>query len=324
MKINFSKSVATIFPFLFYLFLLTSCFKSYPRKSTLLSVSGTFPAPPAHNHNVEFYLPNDTVKDSSFIQITDLTVADWPDTESEKFAEEMTKLAQKNGVDVVKLKNWENEVNNNGNTYKLLKGMGYRYEKHMDYLHKYLKWEQVSYLPENGSNPVLAVTTAYDFDHNIWKIIPEDLKDGEKLFKNFVYRYSPYHLINETKNWVYKKGEPGFEKIRVHKEKNIIDKKLKLVYQDKKVVKIIIDNTTLLDEKLNSIKEQIDLTYDEQYKHIIKSDIKSLNGKFYQYSEEFFYANNKLNHSIMSEIVDGKKIPFVRTDYEYFSIKDFK
>ena len=77
----------------------------------------------------------------------------------------------------------------------------------MDYLNKYLKWEQVYYLPEKGK-PILAVTVAYDFDHKIWKIIPEDLKDGEKLYKNFVYRYSPYHLIHEKKLAI-QKGRTG-------------------------------------------------------------------------------------------------------------------
>ena len=102
---------------------LTSCYKSYSIKSTPLIASGIFPAPPAHKHKVDFYLPNDTVSDSSFTLITDLTVADWPDTKSEKYAEEMTSLAQGNGVDVVKLKNWETEVNSKEIPIKRLKDL---------------------------------------------------------------------------------------------------------------------------------------------------------------------------------------------------------
>ena len=125
------------------------------------------------------------------------------------------------------------------------------------------------------------------------------------------------------KNWLYKKGEPGNEKIREHKEKNMIDKRLSLYYHDNKVNKVIIKNLLLLDDKLNQIKEQIDFTYDEEGKNIIKVMIKSLNGKFYQYEEDFFYKNNKLNYSILSESTDGKIIPFARTEYEYFSFKRF-
>ena len=306
------------------IFCLTGCYKAYYTKSIPLSANNNFPAPPPHQHKVEFYLPNDTIKDSSFIKISDLTVADWPETGSEKFSNEMTKLAQQNGVDVVKLKNWENEVNSDGNSIKLLKGTGYRYFKNMGYLSQYLKWEVISYLPENGSVPIPAVTVAYDFNHTIWKILPEDLKDGDKLFKNFIYRYSPYHLLKETKNWTYKKGKPGMEKIRARKENNIIDKRLNIIYNKNLPVKIIIDNTTLLDEKINSIKEQIVLTYDEEEKNITKTEIKSLNGKPYQYMQEFYYTKNKLSYSIMSEVADGKKIPFARVDYEYFSIVDFQ
>jgi hypothetical protein len=314
----------------------------YPNSDRHNMGMGIYPLPPPSNKLPEVFLPYEHPKDSAFVKLTMLEVRE--DAPYNELIIKIREEGKKQGVDAILILDKKREFETDGRHFETLTGVGIRYIKNMNYLNSYVKWQKV-YFQNSAESPVIhAVTVAYNYDSEVWKLLPEIIPNGDTVFTKYVRRWSPQHLLTETKNWKYvaeykdRTWNPDYQfpvKLSSSKyydkvlERTLYtsyyhrEKKCKLTYDsDGKVASVEI---TYFLESANKKKNK-DIVYFKWRPDglIQKTDIHARNGLHFR--EHFFYdAENRLQYSSMVRVLsDKQEIPFIKSTYEYFSIADFE
>jgi hypothetical protein len=303
-------------------------YKKYTASYSKILPRSPFPAPPPRNAPVPLYewsnLPADTAYQTIYYETGSYT-----DLSDENVQADLKNIdGPAKGADLLLI---DTVLNRQAPAPKGRQQVFFvkylRYRRNLDYIGDFLKYKKISAKPEDKSDFVPAATVAFDYERKVWKIYPEALPDGEAYYNNYLQRYDWFRLT-ESKEARFK-GKEDKPSLRVYREFNkqvgkvIPVEKIKIKYQNDRIASLMVEYPLKLDEKLNSLREQLIPTYNAQ-NQIVALEVKSLNGKPKHLKLYFAYdVRGRLQQTILNQLTEERETAFLRADYEYFSPADF-
>ncbi|MEM7368029.1 MAG: hypothetical protein AAF587_05470 [Bacteroidota bacterium] len=293
--------------------LLASCLQTKTHLPRLVDIPT-----PGFSGDIDLYLPDSPLPNEEFIEIMRLDIhrsGSYTTRELTSYAIEMAKREGLDGVIVEGKKDTVDTAPNGVNAkISVLNAIGIKYLKKMGYITSY---PREAYIFSQKNN---RWTRAASFEMspagrpmNIWAKTRED----SMTLLSDIYPYREYHLLHETKNWVSQVGGWGQVKARaLYKLGDWATKKVSISYnQQDRIQQIQINDL----ETRRFIK--IDYKYNKEGK--IRSRLISEQPKLPQILEEYAYdTSGRLDHKILKKGLKGAELPFLRIDYEFYTLQD--
>lgn len=292
-----------------FIFFLSGCVPTYQyvRNNNLTPIP-TF----THENEVKVYFNESEIKDP-FVRIKVLEVSNG---NYQTLLNKLKKNGQLLGVDaLIILGNTATEKVEGSDGYvssssiHTLYALGIKYIKNIDYLDQFVKKERL-YLVENGKNELVgSVIRSPEGD-------VLEVKDSMKYFKTFILPFDLFYLQFDNKsNWYYQLSPFGLVSNRriLNKNGNILQEE-KFEYGTYNLVKKVSIYKSL------AAVGRVEVFYNRVNRNV---DYKIIEMNKKKWKETFLYDNNeKLIGKRIDFLDDGKEIPFLAIEFEYYSNAD--
>ncbi len=215
-----------------------------------------------HQQNVEIFLQNETPPDSDYYKVVGLEVFA-PYASFNALLTQMKRRAQEAGVDAVLLLDQQE----GGVPPNILRGIGIKYRRNLNYVQYHLKLKDVyAYQPNGDTSLVYQARFNLMGDELANPSFPRDT-----TYEKYVRRYALDYLLHATRGWLFEEEAPGKIVRRVKMNASGSPAlNCAYTYNQEGDVSLITLTAPLSAYERQRFKEYISLVYNEQRQVIEK------------------------------------------------------
>jgi hypothetical protein len=201
-------------------------------------------------------------------------------------------------------------------SYQILQGVGIKYRKNMEYISRQLKQKNVYQYKNPVTEPVMIYQAPFHMMGH--EIISNQRPDS--LYKRYVRNFSLEFLLDDTQHWRYSEDFSGKVTVRQRMLPGSVNPVVTCRFTYNAAGNVNQINVTH-HQSYPAVQHQIQLVYDDQGR-VAEKQIYNRK-KQLQYREVIHYdADDRVSRIILTRIRAGQENPFLRTDYEYYTVDE--